>query len=543
MINIFKCHFKNKIKRNKKFYLKFIITSICFVIIINNINNKFSISNNHHFNSNFNNIELKTPQNIKISITSMNYSFSYKFHLVKIEYNIAFYDLYHNLIEPSDLTLYYNLHVFCHAVEINNNITVKSVAYVQKNKYYNCIEYFNIYEKIKIGINIYKKVKYYEYFVINLFSDNLINYNDYSFNYNEEFDPFIILNNHFQLERIINNIDEGNNLRLKEKPFLLKKSYFILPNFSIKSNFAKKKEFWYYKNIYNNYFCFCKYSEINKCIYKKIPKKCKYNIYLNIIDNSNYLYKKTDFILSDFSSPDTSTCESYLLFEKMIELNMNVHFISQREDIYEKYNNSKYSYNIPIIYGSTLIDGDFLEKYLKIFIKLKATISGAKIYSLNNLFYNIDYITYICLGHGITYLKDFLYIDYYSYKIYNKIILPQSEKIISNAMKYGWVYEDIIKFGLPRWDVFHNKENNSDNIKNKSIFIMFTWRDLKKYKKISKYYFTNILNLINNSILGEIIESKNITLYFTLHHIYIINYLYLLANKIMTYFTNSQTFT
>ena len=48
------------------------------------------------------------------------------------------------------------------------------------------------------------------------------------------------MNNHFQLERIINNFDEGNNLNLREKSFLLKKSYFILPNFSV--NFLKNKK-------------------------------------------------------------------------------------------------------------------------------------------------------------------------------------------------------------------------------------------------------------------------------------------------------------
>ena len=59
---------------------------------------------------------------------------------------------------------------------------------------------------------------------------------------------------------------------------------------------------------------------------------------------------------------------------------------------------------MPILFDVISINGEFLEKYLKIFLKLKATISGANIFSIDNLFYNIDYITYICLGHGITYL-------------------------------------------------------------------------------------------------------------------------------------------
>ena len=52
---------------------------------------------------------------------------------------------------------------------------------------------------------------------------------------------------------------------------------------------------------------------------------------------------------------------------------------------------------------------------------------------------------------------------------------------------------------------------------------MFTWRQTKIIKKlkmkISKYYFNNIYNLINNNNLQEALARNNITLYFTLHHI------------------------
>ena len=47
---------------------------------------------------------------------------------------------------------------------------------------------------------------------------------------------------------------------------------------------------------------------------------------------------------------------------------------------------------------------------------------------------------------------------------------------------------------------------------------MFTWRDIKKYKNISTYYFKNIFNLINSSELYKNLEIYNTTLYFTLHH-------------------------
>ena len=198
--------------------------------------------------------------------------------------------------------------------------------------------------------------------------------------------------------------------------------------------------------------------------------------------------------------------------------------MSKREDIFKKYKNFNSNLVLPIIFDGAYINGDFLEKYLDLILKLKAVISGAKIYSINNIFYNINYITYICLGHGISYLKEFLYKDYYSNKIYNKILLPPSQKIISNAKKYGWNDDNIIKIGLPRWEFFTKNENNStpfsinNDKNNKSIFAMFSWRDLKKNQTLSKYYFKNILKLINNKSLIKVLKENNIIFYYALHH-------------------------
>jgi CDP-glycerol glycerophosphotransferase (TagB/SpsB family) len=93
------------------------------------------------------------------------------------------------------------------------------------------------------------------------------------------------------------------------------------------------------------------------------------------------------------------------------------------------------------------------------------------------------------------------------------------------AKKYGWTDENILKVGLPKWDYFDNYKNEikklSNNINHSykySIFIMFTWRELKKQENISPFYFNNIKNLLNNNELNNALKYNNITLYISLHH-------------------------
>ena len=266
---------------------------------------------------------------------------------------------------------------------------------------------------------------------------------------------------------------------------------------------------------------------------------------MNIIDKHRYLFNKTHYLLADFASIDTAPAEAYLIFREMLKQNLSAHFMSKREDINQKYNSIDNFLNFknPVILNDNYINGDFMEKYLDLFLKLKVVISGAKIFSINNLFYNLEYITYICLGHGISYLKDFLYKDYYSSKRYNKILLPPSDIIISNAKKYGWNDDNIIRIGLPRWDIFvkyDKKLQNNETFNKKSIFIMFTWRDLNQNKSISKFYFKNIINLINDQNLIYILKIKNLTLLFSFHHM-IEKYKSLFyMNKIIKYINQDQ---
>ena len=187
-----------------------------------------------------------------------------------------------------------------------------------------------------------------------------------------------------------------------------------------------------------------------------MPQKCKYFFYLKIIDDNKLLYNKTDYLFSDFYRSQCSSDDTYPIFVEMIKQNISAHYMDEKIDIYNKFcsNEIKCLKIIPVINGHIDIDGNFLEKYLELILKLKAVIAGESFYSFINIFYNIDYITYINLGHGIKFFKQSSYIQYVSPKSFNKLVLPPSNKIISVAKKYGWKDNDIIKNCLPRWDKY-----------------------------------------------------------------------------------------
>ena len=146
------------------------------------------------------------------------------------------------------------------------------------------------------------------------------------------------------------------------------------------------------------------------------------------------------------------------------------------------------------------------------------------------MLYNIEYITYIGIGHGVCYFKDYLYKEnrLYGSKKNDKILIPPSKKVIFMAKKHGWKDENIIKINLPRWDKYNNELLSSVNLNNKfktqSMLFMFTWRNIKPKKDISSDYIKNVITLLSNYNLAKTINKNNITLYFTFHRYIIPKY-------------------
>ena len=168
-----------------------------------------------------------------------------------------------------------------------------------------------------------------------------------------------------------------------------------------------------------------------------------------MIDINKNLYKKTEYLLFDQLKIKIPENYAYPVFLEMINEKLNAYYMTQNENIY---NNFCLKLNISQCFISSkiikwkYIDGDFLETFFEFILKLKAVISSFDCYSFDNIFYNIQYIKYIFLGHGMPYFKDYLFNDYQSCNKYNKMLIPPFNESISIAKKYGWKDENIINF-------------------------------------------------------------------------------------------------
>ena len=465
----------------------------------------------------FKNFEFIYLEDKYYNITNFKYLFSFVYNIVKVEYNVGIFDINKKLISPSDLPLYDDLHIFCHFEIVGQNINIESLANIYKNKYFNCIEYFKINEKLKFGIKILKGDAN-EFLNLYHFNEEIFDYNNKIYIKDNIFSPYHLNKNHEIL------IEKIKNEKLNEK-INLKDSYIKIPLIDLKRNSIFDHGMWTFQNVYNTYFCFCKGPN---CFSQKVPQSCTFDFYKYIIDNNRNVYQKTEFLFVDFIFKEFGDDDTYPVFKQMAKDN-STHFLTEKPEIYEKYclNQTKCLKIIPMDKTLYNLYGDFIEKYLTLILKLKAVIS-AKVdpfHIICNLYYNIEYITYISVGHGLCYFKDFLYYEYqiYGIKMNNKLLIPPSPILINIAKRYGWKDDNLIKINLPRWDKFNFENNdisllkNKNRIKSNSILIMFTWRDIMPSKNISPYYFNNITDLITNNILLKELNNKNITLYFTMH--------------------------
>ena len=483
--------------------------------IINGERIKISEYNNITYQNNFDFSKV-----VYFNMPFINYSFSNKFNKTKLEYNIGIYDEKEKRQSPSNLTLHYDLKFICFMEIPNINKIIYSIANNHKNKYINCKEYFNLGEDVKYGIKIYNQKSF---LMIYLPFENIINYDDVNHTNDNMFDPYKVK------QEYISSYNETFTNALN-KSYYLKREYLRPPNFDLRRNNATFDEDWNFNNFYNDYFCFC---VGDKCFDKEVTKGCKYKFYMTIIEKYKNLYPKTEYVFADFIFNYLSSDDAYPIFQEMIEQHYPAHYITENPQIIDKYcpHDIYLDECEPIIYVNTKIYSNYadsIEKYLTLILKMKAFITcrSTDYNKVGFLLYMIDYITYITIGHGVCYFKDYLFSNrrIYGPDMNDKVLIPPSEPLIAIAVKFGWNIDNIIKINLPKWDKYdgNNKviiEQYNNNIANNSILIMFTYRMTRiawNYN-MSKYYFENITKLIFNERLQKELTENNITLYFSLH--------------------------
>ena len=427
------------------------------------------------------------------NITHVKYDFSLKYNIIRMEYNIQFYEDNEQLLSPSDFALYKNLQLIC-TLEINNpSSIIYTYPNVVDNKYYQCIEYFDIREKITIGIKLYQNADYIKAFHIKFFTEAKFNYNNFYYQNENLFEPYFVNN------KYLNTVQKINSNIAQEMPNL-KRNYLQYPYCSLKRKAIKGFDKWYFKNIYNDHFCFC----VGTSCLLNIDQKCKQLSYISIIDHNQHLYEKKDYLFVDFIFQEYSYDDTYPVFKEMYEKNYSVHYLTENLKILDTYCSRKQKCD-PVLFvhrGNYTINGDFVEKYLTLFLKLKAVVCSRQLNFYNNIFYITDYITYITIGHSILYFKFFSEDkDIIDKRKFDKIILPPSERVIKLAKLFGWEDNDILQINFPRWDKYNIFHNTNSSLLRRSEEKIVGEKDTRINNFTNNY--SNIIN-INGNITNNI---------------------------------------
>ena len=436
------------------------------------------------------------------NITHVSYYFSFKYKVIRMEYNIAFYNENEELLTPSDFALYKELQLMCTLEIDNSNNVIHSYPNMVDNKYYQCVEYFNIHERVIIGIKIYQTKESLNAYPIKFFTEAKFNYNNFYYQNDNLFDPFFINNNYIKL---VHQINENK----KEFTPNLKRDYLQYPFCSLKRNSIKNYEKWYFRNIYNDHFCFC----VGVGCLFNIDQNCKHYFYLSVIDKNQHLYEKTDYLFVDFIFSEYSYDDTYPVFKEMLNQNYPVHYMTENQYIYNThcYRKAKCESILYATRANYTISGDFLEKYLTLFLKLKAVVCSRQLNFYSNVFYITDYIQYIVIGHSLLYFKYFsIDNDNAEKRKFDKLMLPPSERVINLAKSFGWEEDDILQINFPRWDKYNNLDDTNNNNNNFNNIRMME----ENYTRMnnSNNNISNINNTgpINNNSNNDINNTNNI---------------------------------
>jgi hypothetical protein len=144
---------------------------------------------------------------------------------------------------------------------------------------------------------------------------------------------------------------------------------------------------------------------------------------------------------------------------------------------------------------------DFITNHSDIIRKSKALVTSFGFgISLDKCFFNLDYLDYVFIEHGVIFLKKRRIMDRYNTQIFNRMIVPTrlTYDLYKNDPRYN--KDALILSGIPRWDYLSNTGN-------KHIFVFFTWRKVfSENPKSAHKYIEYIESFVNN--LAQILDNQ-----------------------------------
>ena len=242
------------------------------------------------------------------------------------------------------------------------------------------------------------------------------------------------------------------------------------------------------------------------------------NFFAEIIKKENKAEKDTYLLFDCLYDKDAENIDAYSLFLYMQDNDIKSNYVVLKESpLYEKLKKENKLDNIIGIDEYSKLNGwNFLQNIADVLPHTKAIITSFGTESVLDVYLKkLEYLKYIFIQHGQIYFKEsvmhsgYLYPDKFPYILASS---PIEEFILK---KYGWKDQNIIKAGLPRWDLL---KENIEHKQEKSIFIMFTWRNTTPQFFSKTLYFNKLNSLLNNKKLHTFLKEQNIKVYLALHH-------------------------
>ena len=151
---------------------------ICMIIlinifIINYIRNDDVNENFVELNKNSNLFPVKNITNISkiyFNVNDLKYCYSKKFGLIEVKYFINVLDQNYNNIKPSNVFSLYGISFLCNIYISKNNKNIYSIANIYKDRFFYCVEFIKMEDKVNFGIKIYKsdsmadEIEYFQQF-------------------------------------------------------------------------------------------------------------------------------------------------------------------------------------------------------------------------------------------------------------------------------------------------------------------------------------------------------------------------------------------